>query len=239
MRIKSIKSLGTARVVNLNVVKNHTFFTENGICVKNCESLSSNSMGSTKATIEAFPNTSFIFTANYINKIPEPVRNRMVHFDFDDIYYRNKQELSKMIIKRLMFILDNENISYDKNDLPKIIKAHYPSTRGMIQTLQRFSSNGKLQLNDSLKEGANIYNILVESVKNKDFKEMRQNVVNVLDCGAFYEFMFKNLDLIEDVSKPEAILILAKYQDMSANARDKTITLAACCVELMSKIKFL
>lgn len=239
MRIKSIKSLGTARVVNLNVVKNHTFFTENGICVKNCESLSSNSMGSTKATIEAFPNTSFVFTANHINKIPEPVRNRMIHFDFDDIYFRNKAELSKAILRRLMYILENEGIEYDKSDLPKVIKAFYPSTRGMIQALQRFSSSGKLELNESLKEGANIYNLLLESVKDKNFKEMRSLVNNVVDCAGFYEYMFKNLDALEDASKPEAILILARYQDMDASARDKMITLAACLVELMSKSKFI
>ena len=108
MRIREIKPLGKARVVNLNVVRNHTFFTENGICVKNCENLSQNSLGSLKSTIETFPNITFIFTANYINKIPEPVRNRMIHFDFDEIYFKNKSEIGKLILKRLMYILENK-----------------------------------------------------------------------------------------------------------------------------------
>lgn len=203
------------------------------------EQLSPASLGSIKSTMETFSNTSFVFTANHINKIPEPVRNRMIHFDFDDIYFRNKTELSKAILRRLMYILENEGIEYDKNDLPKVIKAFYPSTRGMIQALQRFSSSGKLELNESLKEGANIYNLLLESVKDKNFKEMRSLVNNVVDCAGFYEYMFKNLDVLEDASKPEAILILARYQDMDASARDKMITLAACLVELMSKSKFL
>lgn len=203
------------------------------------EQLSPASLGSIKSTMETFSNTSFVFTANHINKIPEPVRNRMIHFDFDDIYFRNKAELSKAILRRLMYILENEGIEYDKNDLPKVIKAFYPSTRGMIQALQRFSSSGKLELNESLKEGANIYNLLLESVKDKNFKEMRSLVNNVVDCAGFYEYMFKNLDVLEDASKPEAILILARYQDMDASARDKMITLAACLVELMSKSKFI
>lgn len=203
------------------------------------EQLSPASLGSIKSTMETFSNTSFVFTANHINKIPEPVRNRMIHFDFDDIYFRNKAELSKAILRRLMYILENEGIEYDKSDLPKVIKAFYPSTRGMIQALQRFSSSGKLELNESLKEGANIYNLLLESVKDKNFKEMRSLVNNVVDCAGFYEYMFKNLDVLEDASKPEAILILARYQDMDASARDKMITLAACLVELMSKSKFI
>ena len=208
------------------------------VLIDEFENLSQNSAASTKSTIEAFPNTTFIFTANYINKIPEPVRNRMIHFDFDEIYFKNKSEIGKLILKRLMYILENEGVSYDKNDLPKIIKAYYPSTRGMIQVLQRFSNNQKLELNDTLKEGANIFNLLTDTLKEKDFKEMRKLINNVIDCGGFYEYFFKNLDILEDNSKPEAILILARYQDMDNSARDKTITLGACCVELMSKCKF-
>ena len=209
------------------------------VLIDEFENLSQNSAASTKSTIEAFPNTTFIFTANYINKIPEPVRNRMIHFDFDEIYFKNKSEIGKLILKRLMYILENEGVNYDKNDLPKIIKAYYPSTRGMIQVLQRFSNNQKLELNDTLKEGANIFNLLTDTLKEKDFKEMRKLINNVIDCGGFYEYFFKNLDILEDNSKPEAILILARYQDMDHSARDKTITLGACCVELMSKCKFI
>ena len=209
------------------------------VFIDELECLSTLSLGSLKSTIEAFPNITFIFTANYINKIPEPVRNRMIHFDFDEIYFKNKSEIGKLILKRLMYILENEGVSYDKNDLPKIIKAYYPSTRGMIQVLQRFSNNQKLELNDTLKEGANIFNLLTDTLKEKDFKEMRKLINNVIDCGGFYEYFFKNLDILEDNSKPEAILILARYQDMDNSARDKTITLGACCVELMSKCKFI
>lgn len=209
------------------------------VLIDEFENLSQNSAASTKSTIEAFPNITFIFTANYINKIPEPVRNRMIHFDFDEIYFKNKSEIGKLILRRLMYILENEGINYDKNDLPKIIKAYYPSTRGMIQVLQRFSNNQKLELNDTLKEGANIFNLLTDTLKEKDFKEMRKLINNVIDCGGFYEYFFKNLDILEDNSKPEAILILARYQDMDNSARDKTITLGACCVELMSKCKFI
>ena len=209
------------------------------VLIDEFENLSQNSAASIKSTLESFSNITFIFTANYINKIPEPVRNRMIHFDFDEIYFKNKSEIVKLILKRLMYILENEGVSYEKNDLPKIIKAYYPSTRGMIQVLQRFSNNQKLELNDTLKEGANIFNLLTDTLKEKDFKEMRKLINNVIDCGGFYEYFFKNLDILEDNSKPEAILILARYQDMDNSARDKTITLGACCVELMSKCKFI
>ena len=208
------------------------------LLIDEAENLSPLAGNSLKALLESFTNITFIFTANFVNKLPEPIRNRLQHYDFDDIYFRNKQEIGKEILKRLIFILQNENITFNKEDLPKVVKAHYPSVRGMIHALQKMSSNGELILSDVLHEGSNIFNTLLETIKEKDFNKMRSTTANVLDCGGFYEFMFKNLDLLVDESKPHAILTLAKYQSMDSVARDKEITLSACCVELMSSCKF-
>lgn len=234
MTIKKITKIGIKRVINLNVVKNHTFFTENGICVKNCESISQLAQDSLKSTTEQFPNISFIFTANYPEKLSEALRNRLIQYDFDEIYFNNKKELAKELLKKLIFICENENIKYKKEDLLEIIKVCYPSTRQMIKILQQFSMSGELILNNKfLNDQGNIFNILIENIKNKDFGEMRQNVMKVIDCGAFYTFMFKNITAFEDSKKPKIILNLAKYQDMDFKARDKVLNLAACCVELM------
>ena len=208
------------------------------LLIDEAENISPLAANSLKALLESFTNITFIFTANFVNKLPEPIRNRLQHYDFDDIYFRNKQEIGKEILKRLIFILQNENITFNKEDLPKVVKAHYPSVRGMIHALQKMSSNGELILSDVLHEGSNIFNTLVQTIKEKDFNKMRSTTANVLDCGGFYEFMFKNLDLLVDESKPHAILTLAKYQNMDSVARDKEITLSACCVELMSSCKF-
>ena len=208
------------------------------LLIDEAENISPLAINSLKALMESFTNITFIFTANFVNKLPEPIRNRLQHYDFDDIYFRNKQEIGKEILKRLIFILQNENITFNKEDLPKVVKAHYPSVRGMIHALQKMSSNGELILSDVLHEGSNIFNTLLETIKEKDFNKMRSTTANVLDCGGFYEFMFKNLDLLVDESKPHAILTLAKYQSMDSVARDKEITLSACCVELMSSCKF-
>ena len=208
------------------------------LLIDEAENISHLAGNSLKALLESFTNITFIFTANFVNKLPEPIRNRLQHYDFDDIYFRNKQEIGKEILKRLIFILQNENITFNKEDLPKVVKAHYPSVRGMIHALQKMSSNGELILSDVLHEGSNIFNTLLETIKEKDFNKMRSTTANVLDCGGFYEFMFKNLDLLVDESKPHAILTLAKYQSMDSVARDKEITLSACCVELMSSCKF-
>ena len=195
-----------------------------------CSSLAIDSL---KSTIEQFTNVSFIFTANFVEKIPEAVRNRLQHYDFDEIYYSNKKEVMKSALKRLIYICEKENITYKKEDLLEILKVYYPSIRGSIKILQQLSMSGELVLTNKLKEQGNIYNILLEDIKNKNFGEMRQEITKVLDPGAFYTFCFKNLDFFEDNVKPKVILTLAKYQDMDSRARDKQINLAACLVELM------
>ena len=202
------------------------------------ESLSALSLDSLKATIETFPDVTFIFTANNESKIPDPIKNRLIHFDFDDIYFKNKKEIAKGIFSRLKEILENENVSFNNEDLLEVIKVHYPSTRGMVKSLQQFLIDGELKISDKLKEQGNILNILIENIKEKDFGEMRKTISKIIDPGSFYTYCFKNLDLFLDESKPQVILDLAKYQDMDSKARDKMITLGACCVELMMKARW-
>ena len=203
------------------------------VFIDEAENLSSLAVDSLKSTIEQFTNVSFIFTANFVEKIPEAVRNRLQHYDFDEIYYSNKKEVMKSALKRLIYICEKENITYKKEDLLEILKVYYPSIRGSIKILQQLSMSGELVLTNKLKEQGNIYNILLEDIKNKNFGEMRQEITKVLDPGAFYTFCFKNLDFFEDKVKPKVILTLAKYQDMDSRARDKQINLDACLVELM------
>mgnify|MGYP000886639329 CR=1 FL=1 len=203
-----------------------------------CENLSINSLESLKSTIETFSHISFILTANQETKIPEPIKNRLIHFDFDEMFFNNKKEIMSLIAKRLQFILKQENISFNKEDLVKVIKTFYPSSRAMIKILQQYSINQELKLPEKLEQQGDIFNLIIDNIKNKDFTEMRQNITKVLDPGSFYIYCFKNLDLFKDESKPEVILELAKYQDLDSRARDKIITLGALCVELMLKAKF-
>ena len=208
------------------------------VIIDEAESLSSLAIDSLKSTLDTFSDITFILTANQETKIPDPVKNRLIHFDFDEIYFKNKKEIMSGIAKRLKAILEKEEVSYSNEDLVRVIKVFYPSTRGMIKSLQQFSNQGKLVLTDKLEEQGNIFNLLIENIKDKNFGEMRKNISKVIDFGGFYTFCYKNLDMFKDECKPAIILELAKYQDMDFRARDKMITLGACCVELMRKSKF-
>ena len=56
------------------------------LLIDESENISPLAINSLKALMESFTNITFIFTANFVNKLPEPIRNRLQHYDFDDIY---------------------------------------------------------------------------------------------------------------------------------------------------------
>ena len=179
-------------------------------------------------------NSTFILTCNYKEQLIEPLRNRFIHFDFDNLYNQNKKEIGLQIFQRLQFILDNEGVEYDKASLTPVVSNMYPSVRKMVLVLQQSVDDGKLNLNESMINLSGKFVEILNGVKNKDFITVRKLLQDLDDPGSLYTYIFKNLDewFIED-SVPQVILQCAKYQDMHANARDKAICAAAFIVELM------
>jgi len=82
----------------------------------------------------------FIFTCNYLYKIPGPLQSRCQSFEFR----KNTKEFIRDYCKK---ILDFENIKYEENDIDKIITAHYPDIRKVVNTMQSRCSNGILDIN--------------------------------------------------------------------------------------------
>lgn len=204
------------------------------VIMDEADNMSASSQSAWRGFLDEFSkNCIFIFTCNYKDKIIEPLRNRLVKFDFDDIFIHNKKELGKQIIIKLFNILDKENIKYDKSDLKNVLLNLYPSIRDMIMYIQKHSVNGVLEIDNNVQKSAQ-YNVLIECIKDKDFTKLRQQVSNLTSPDSFYTWCWKNLDLVlEAESHPKAILIIAKYQFQSAMAVDAELNLAACTTELL------
>jgi replication factor C small subunit len=188
-----------------------------------------------RGLIEEFSKDStFILTCNYKEQLIEPLRNRFIHFDFDNIYNQNKKELGLQIFNRLKFILDNEGIEYTDKALSPVVTNIYPSVRKMVLVLQQSVEDGVLHLDESMINMSGKYLSIMEGVKKKDFNTVRKLLQDLDDPGSLYTYVFKNLDdLFEGESIPQVVLQCAKYQDMHSNARDKSICAAAFSVELM------
>jgi len=195
------------------------------------DNLSQSAQYAFRNLIEAFAmNCRFILTGNFKEKILEPLLDRLENYDFNSF---DKKELIKPMFERLKFILENEKIQYTPQDLVPVINTYYPSLRGMIGALQKFSNNGVLTVQQSMLDKVDEYNNVLNLIKSKNFDKMINAVNDITNPDNLFTFLYKNVDKFDKNKLPQVIITLAKYQFQSSSVRDKHLNLAACCFELM------
>lgn len=189
--------------------------------------------------IEEFSkNCRFIFTCNYKNKIIPALHSRTTVIDFK-LAKADRPALAAQFFNRVNEILANEGITANKAVVAKLIEKHFPDYRRVLNELQRYSVSGTID------EGilANLADVntneLVDALKDKDWRKMRQWVVNNIDNdpGTIFRKLYDTLvDQVETV--PQLILLLADYQYKAAFVADAEINLVACLTEIMAAVKF-
>ena len=187
--------------------------------------------------IEEFAdNCRFILTCNFKNRIIEPLHSRcgVIDFKFDK---KILASLCGQFMTRLKDILYKENITYEESVLAELIMKHAPDWRRVLNEAQRYSISGSIDagilvtLNDkSIKD-------LMSSLKAKNFKGMREWVVNNIDTEphAIFRKIYDNLnEYLQPQSIPQVILILADYQYKNAFVADHELNVVACMTEVMA-----
>lgn len=81
----------------------------------------------------------FIFTGNYLSKIPGPMQSRFMMFPFERIP-------KEFVFNYCKKIMENEKIKYEDDSINMVVTALYPDVRQMVNTLQRSSYTGKLDV---------------------------------------------------------------------------------------------
>jgi replication factor C small subunit len=186
--------------------------------------------------IEEFSkNARFILTANYKDKLIEPLRDRLYEIDFDIIFNENK-ELIKDVYIRNKNILELEGVKFEPVDLKHIIKKYFPSTRKILMKLQQHTHNKVLDLHKESTDNENIIKDIVSSVLNKDFEDMRKQVTLLSDPSLIFTFLYENLELFPVEKRPPIVLTIAKYQANDPLVRDKLVNTVACLTEIMGLV---
>lgn len=142
------------------------------------DGIGSIAMASLKNIMETYSdNCFFIFTANDISKIIEPIQSRCIIVDFNN-------PPKPQIGQYLEAICKKEDIKIETKDLEQIMDNNYPDIRAMINRLQ------EIKLGIVLKETSNFQNML-EAIKKKDV-EYISNVVfsKEIDISKFNKQMF-------------------------------------------------
>ncbi len=119
--------------------------------------------------------TRFILTANYAERIIEPLKSRCQTFHIEP---PAKGEVAKHVAG----ILDQENVTYELPALASIVKTYYPDIRKIINASQQsIDSNNNLNPEGLIVNAENTINSIIQVLKSSDkqsWANIRQIVVN-------------------------------------------------------------
>ena len=189
--------------------------------------------------IEQFAeNCRFIFTCNYSNRLIDPLHSRTTVIDFK-LAPSDRPVLASKFLKRMEFILTNEGVEYNQRVLAELLNKHFPDYRRVLNELQRYSVGGVIDegiLSNFQEVNAKA---LIESLRDKDWKKMRQWVANNVDTDP--QAIFRQIYdiLLPEVKSPARLVLdIADYQYKAAFVADQEINLTACLTQIMVDSEF-
>ena len=204
------------------------------IILDECDYMTSNAQAALRNIIETFSKTTrFILTCNYVDKVIPAIQSRCQLFNL-------KPPSKRDVAKRMLMILENENIGFQKEDLIKVINKNYPDIRRIINTLQKYVLNNTLQLDKSdnidVDYLTSIVNVLKSNIDKKEkFNAMRQILADnyVKDYNILYRFLYDNIESYASGFASTIILIIADAQYKDALVVDHEINVMAMFAQII------
>lgn len=196
---------------------------------------------SLRAFIEEFANNCrFIFTANFGNKIIEPLKSRTVQIDVS-LLAEEKKEIAVKYNLRLQEILKNENIEFDNKVLMQVVVRYFPDMRRTINELQRLTVGGELAASAMSQVSIDVVRDVFKMLKERDFTSMRKWVATnpSIDIHSLIRMMWA---VVDEYVKPDGIaqflLHANNYQLNDGNVVNKEINMTAFLTELMVDVEY-
>jgi len=181
------------------------------VFIDEADYLTPNSFSSLRGVISKYSERTgrFIFTCNYLSKIPEPIQSRFQLFPF-------KQLPIDFVSKYCSGVLTSEKVEFDEKDLKFVVDNLYPDVRLIINTLQRSSISGKLKVNREfiITTEKKILSFIVEIIssveKNENYKigKSVESIMNLLDeKGLEFRNLYMDLFFKEKLPIPVKLVV--------------------------------
>ena len=152
----------------------------------------------------------FIFTCNYISKVPEAIQSRFTVYIFQQIP-------KEFIMNYCKKILDLEQIKYEEKDINFLISNFYPDIRKVVNSLQKCSTSKTLTVNEKLITTTEkmIISLIIEIVssleKEEDKQKIGKNLTSIIDFltkGEIeYRSLYSNLFFMPKLPLPIKIIV--------------------------------
>lgn len=193
-------------------------------------------MSAMRGVMEEFIQTTrFILTGNYKNRIIDAITSRCQVFDFSLPQKRD-------IAQHCLNIIKKENISFSKENIQEeikfIVQKFYPDIRSMIGFIEKNTINNYFSIQkENIQEINSVKNILIEYIKNKNWKAIRQEVCKKDKLENLYKYIF---DSAEEISKEKAEIIMilaAEGMKEHLNVLDPEINFISTVLKIINEIK--
>ena len=177
--------------------------------------------------------TRFILTCNYIERLIEPLQSRC---ELHMLKPPTKGAVAKHICTN---ILDVEGVTYDVQDVVRVINEFYPDIRSVIKVLQSNVRDSKLTvttLDDNWTK--QLIQILIKRDKNAWY-QVRQLVADaqVDDFQTAYRYMFDHMTEFSYGNDAQLSVILDDFIWRAGVVPDKEINFAACIAKVLDTNK--
>jgi DNA polymerase III delta prime subunit len=185
-------------------------------------------------------NCGFMLTCNFKNRIIEPLHSRCSVIEFK-ISNEDKPALASKFFKRVINILSAEGITYDKAVVADLVSKHMPDYRRVINELQRYSVNGKIDTGIFVNLSEENFKSLIKHLKARNFNDMRQWVAENIDsdCTEVFSKLYDaSYQYVKKDSIPLLVVLLADYQYKDAFVANHEINMVAALAQIMSDVEF-
>lgn len=183
----------------------------------------------------------FIFTANFPNRIIEPLHSRCSVIEFSIPGGERKARMLE-ILKRCVFILQQEGVHVaDNKIIAEVVRQNFPDFRRTINELQAMSASGTIDSVTARLASGQEFDELVEALKAGKWPVMRQWVAKTpgVDLTNLSRRLYDQADkLFKPDSIPQLVLSISEYQYKSSFVTDREIHIVAFLTNIMVNCEF-
>ena len=175
----------------------------------------------------------FILTCNYVERIIDPIQSRCQSYK---VVPPSKKEVAQQIVS----ILNQENCTFELDDIALIVNAGYPDIRRVINSAQRQIVDGKLKIDTSSVIQNNYKLQLIEHLSNgSKLNDIRQLIADnsVGDYAELYRLLYDDVESYGKGKEAECIMNIAEAQFQDVNVVDKEINFMSLIIRIMRILK--
>jgi DNA polymerase III delta prime subunit len=184
-------------------------------------------------------NCSFIFTANFPEKIQEAIISRAPEISFK-FTKDEAHEVAGEFFVRIREILEKESVEYDSKEVAKYLRVNFPDFRRIINGLQGMVTNGVLSIADVTSYIDETMIKLFIALRDKNWRAAKTIIKrDIKNFSEAYNWIFLNAHKIysDPISAVKSDMETAEGVKFHQHALSGMIHFAGVCVKIMSGCK--